>query len=41
MAGKRQVAGVEYAMGHNVGLGGAAVVSMFKKMNNNFSKRND
>jgi sterol carrier protein 2 len=31
MAGKRQVTGVRYALQHNIGLGGAVVVTLYKK----------
>ncbi|KAJ8655351.1 hypothetical protein O0I10_009040 [Lichtheimia ornata] len=34
-AGNRQVPNVKYALQHNVGLGGAVVVSIYKKANNN------
>lgn len=34
-AGDRQVPNVKYALQHNVGLGGAVVVSIYKKANNN------
>jgi sterol carrier protein 2 len=30
-AGKRQVPNVKYALAHNVGLGGAVVVSLYRK----------
>ena len=35
MAGKRQVPNLEYALQHNIGLGGACVVVMYKKYNKN------
>ena len=31
-AGKRQVEGAQVALQHNLGLGGAAVVTMYKKV---------
>lgn len=41
MAGKRQVIGARYALQHNIGLGGAAVVALYKKYNDSVSKRKD
>lgn len=42
MAGKRQVPGLKYALQHNLGLGGACVVALYKKYNDNKGwKRND
>lgn len=35
MAGKRQVPGLQYALQHNLGLGGACVVVLYKKYNAN------
>lgn len=35
MAQKRQVTGLKYALQHNIGLGGACVVVMYKKYNEN------
>ena len=34
IAGKRQVSGLKYALQHNLGLGGACVVGVYKKYNN-------
>ena len=36
--GERQVPNVKYALQHNVGLGGAVVVTIYKKANANQSK---
>lgn len=36
--GDRQVANAKYALQHNVGLGGAVVITIYKKANNNPSK---
>ncbi len=33
MASKRQVPNVQYALQHNLGLGGACVVALYKKYN--------
>ena len=33
MAAKRQVPGLKYALQHNLGLGGACVVALYKKYN--------
>lgn len=33
IAGKRQVPNLKYALQHNLGLGGACVVSLYKKYN--------
>ena len=38
IAGKRQVPNLKYAMQHNLGLGGACVVAIYKKYNQNKSK---
>lgn len=38
IAGKRQVPNLKYALQHNLGLGGACVVAIYKKYNNNKSK---
>ena len=35
MAGPRQVKNVKYALQHNIGLGGAVVVAIYKKLNSN------
>ncbi len=35
---KRQVSGVKYALQHNLGLGGACVVAIYKKYNDKPSK---
>lgn len=35
MAGERQVKGAQIALQHNIGLGGAAVVGLYKKYNSN------
>ena len=35
MAAKRQVRGRKYALQHNVGLGGACFVALYKKYNSN------
>ena len=35
MAGPRQVKDVKYALQHNIGLGGAVVVGIYKKLNSN------
>lgn len=35
MAQKRQVPNLEYALQHNIGLGGACVVVLYKKYNQN------
>lgn len=35
MADKRQVPNLKYALQHNLGLGGAVVVTLYKKYNNN------
>lgn len=37
IAGKRQVPNLKYALQHNLGLGGACVVSLYKKYNQNKS----
>ncbi|KAI7849329.1 thiolase-like protein [Circinella umbellata] len=37
-AGDRQVDNVKYALQHNVGLGGAVVVTIYKKATNNFTQ---
>ena len=41
MAGGRQVKNAEYALQHNLGLGGAVVISIYKKKNNNMTIRED
>lgn len=41
MAGKRQVGGVELGLQHNLGLGGAVVVALYKKFNFKKSHRKD
>ena len=38
IADKRQVPNVKYALQHNLGLGGACVVAMYKKYNDGKSK---
>ena len=38
IADKRQVPNLKYALQHNLGLGGACVVAIYKKYNNNKSK---
>jgi Acetyl-CoA acetyltransferase len=35
MAGKRQVPNVKYCLQHNIGLGGACVMAIYKKYNSN------
>ena len=40
MAENRQVKGAKYALSHNLGLGSALVVSIFKKYNNRFERKN-
>ena len=35
MADKRQVQGAQLALQHNIGLGGACFVAIYKKYNNN------
>ncbi|RUP49338.1 thiolase-like protein [Jimgerdemannia flammicorona] len=37
-AGDRQVANVKYALQHNIGLGGAVVITLYRKMNNKKSQ---
>ncbi|CAO3648942.1 unnamed protein product [Cunninghamella echinulata] len=37
-AGERQVPNVKYALQHNVGLGGAVVVTLYKKANNKYTQ---
>lgn len=37
IAGKRQVPNLTYAMQHNLGLGGACVMAIYKKYNKNKS----
>ena len=38
IAGKRQVPNLKYALQHNLGLGGACVVAIYKKYNQEKSK---
>jgi sterol carrier protein 2 len=38
IAGKRQVANVKFGMQQSIGLGGACVVGIYQKYNNNHSK---
>jgi sterol carrier protein 2 len=38
IAGKRQVPNLKYALQHNLGLGGACVIGLYKKYNSNKSK---
>ncbi len=38
MAGKRQVSQAKYALQHNIGLGGAAVVTIYKKWTPTFNQ---
>lgn len=37
-AGERQVPNVKYALQHNVGLGGAVVVTLYKKANDKYTQ---
>lgn len=41
MAEKRQVANVQHALQHNLGLGGAAVVVVYKKLNSGKGKKRE
>ena len=40
IAGKRQVPNLKYALQHNLGLGGACVMALYKKYNSNKSSGN-
>lgn len=41
MADKRQIPGVQIGLQHNLGLGGAVVVALYKKYNQSFNRRKD
>ena len=39
MSEKRQVENAKYALSHNLGLGSAVVISILKKFNDNFERK--